>query len=188
MTGRRRARLGVRAEHSNAANVMKPRNSTEEAGRSEVRDRLRAVHAMSTHRRVVRLAAGLERCQACFDTSVGSLIDPVVLLRPLREGSKIVDFIYEYTNDAACEANVLAREELVGTRMLGRLTQLAPVGLFGAYVAVVETNDPLALDDYAQPEGRGGEPDRRFFDLRALTAGELLVLTWRDVTEPGSTA
>ena len=138
---------------------------------------------MSTDRRVVRLAAGLERCQACFDTSVGSLIDPFVLLRPLREGGKIVDFVYEYTNDAACEANVTAREELVGTRMLERLTQVAPVGLFGAYVAVVETNDPLALDDYAQPNRRGGEPHRRFFDVRALTAGELLVLTWRDVTE-----
>jgi PAS domain S-box-containing protein len=138
---------------------------------------------MSTDRRVVRLAAGLERCEECFDTSVGSLIDPFVLLRPLREGGKIVDFVYEYTNDAACEANVLAREELVGTRMLERPTQLAPVGLFGAYVVVVETNDPLALDDYAQPNRRGGERARRFFDVRALTAGELLVLTWRDVTE-----
>jgi PAS domain S-box-containing protein len=138
---------------------------------------------MSTDRRVVRLAAGLERCEACFDSSVGSLIDPFVLLRPLREDGKIVDFVYEYTNDAACEANVLGREELTGTRMLDRLTQLAPVGLFGAYVAVVETNDPLTLDDYAQPNRRGGEPDRRFFDVRALTAGELLVLTWRDVTE-----
>jgi hypothetical protein len=108
---------------------------------------------MSADRRLVRLAAGLERCEVCFDTSVGSLIDPFVLLRPLREGGKVVDFVYEFTNDAACEANVVAREELIGTRMLQRLTQLAPVGLFGAYESVVETDEPLALDDYANRTG-----------------------------------
>jgi len=43
---------------------------------------------MSTDRRVVRLAAGLERCEARFDTSVGSLIDPFVLLKPLRNGGQ----------------------------------------------------------------------------------------------------
>jgi PAS domain S-box-containing protein len=138
---------------------------------------------MFSERRVVRLAAGWAGCEACFDTSVGSLLDPFVLLRPLREGGEIVDFVYESANDAACETNVLGREELVGTRMLRRLTQLAPVGLFDAYVTVIETNDPLVLDDFAQPNRRGGEPDQRFFDVRALKAGELLVLTWRDVTE-----
>ena len=79
--------------------------------------------------------------------------------------------------------NVLAPEELVGTRMLERLTQLAPVGLFDAYVKVMETDEPLELDDFAHPGRRGGEPEQRRFDLRALRAGELLVLTWRDVTE-----
>ncbi len=116
--------------------------------------------------------------------SVGALIDPFVLLRPVREpGGVIVDFVYEYANGAACDANVLAPEELVGTRMLERLTQLAPVGLFDAYVQVVETNCALSLDAFAQPTRRGGESDQRFFDLRALRTGDLLVLTWRDMTE-----
>jgi hypothetical protein len=62
---------------------------------SEASDRLRAEDSMSTDRRVVGLAAGLARCEACFDTSVGSLIDPFVLLRPLRDGGEIVDLVYE---------------------------------------------------------------------------------------------
>jgi PAS domain S-box-containing protein len=111
------------------------------------------------------------------------LIDPFVLLRPLREGGEIVDFVYEYANEAACETNVLTGEQLIGTRMLGRLIHLAPVGLFDAYVTVIKTDRPLALDDFAQPRRRGGDPKQRLFDLRALKAGELLVLTWRDVTE-----
>ena len=131
----------------------------------------------STEDRVVELAAGLAKCEACFHASVGSLIDPFVLLKPVRDGAQIVDFFYEYANDAACEANVLAREELVGMRMLERSTQLAPVGLFNAYVKVIETSEPLALDDFAQPSRRGGELDQRFFDVRALSTGDLLVLT-----------
>jgi PAS domain S-box-containing protein len=138
----------------------------------------------ASNRRADRLAAGLARCEECFHTSIETLIDPFVLLRPVRDqAGAIVDFVYEYANDAACEANVLAREELVGMRVLERVTQLAPVGLFDAYATVCETGESLALDDFAQPSRRGGEPERRCFDVRALKAGELLVLTWREVTE-----
>jgi PAS domain S-box-containing protein len=140
--------------------------------------------SQASDRRADRLAAGLARCEECFHTSIETLIDPFVLLRPVRDEARvIVDFVYEYANDAACETNVLAREELVGMRVLERVTQLAPVGLFAAYVAVFESGESLALDDFAQPSRRGGEPAQRCFDVRALKAGELLVLTWREVTE-----
>src|ERR1700733_7540088 len=67
--------------------------------------------AETTNRRLDRLAAGLAKCEECFHTSIEALIDPFVLLRPLRDdASGIVDFVYEYANDAACEANALARE------------------------------------------------------------------------------
>ena len=129
------------------------------------------------------LAAGLARCQTCFHVSVGSLIDPLVLLRPVREAGGIVDFVYEYANHAAIWASIVAPAELVGTRMLDRRGQVAPIGLFDAYVTVMETGKPLALDDFAPPSRRRGDPEQRRFDLRALQAGELLVLSWRDVTE-----
>ena len=138
----------------------------------------------SATRRLDRLTAGLARCEVRFQTSIETLIDPFVLLRPVRDAAGgVVDFVYEYANDAACGTNVSAREELVDTRMLERLVQLAPVGLFDAYAAVVETGEPLQLDDFAQPSRRAGEPDQRFFAVRALKAGDLLVLTWREVTE-----
>jgi len=137
-----------------------------------------------SNRRLDRLTEDLSECEERFHASIETLIDPFVLLAPLRdEAGGIVDFVYEYANEAACETNVLGREELVGMRMLERVTQLAPVGLFDEYVTVMETCEPLALDDFAQPNRRGGEPDQRSFDVRALRAGELLVLTWRDVTE-----
>jgi PAS domain S-box-containing protein len=140
----------------------------------------RGVIAVLTGSRKGSSSANEER----FHASIETLIDPFALLTALRdEAGGIVDFVYEYANEAACETNVLGREELVGTRLLERVTQLAPVGLFDEYVTVIETCEPLALDDFAQPNRRGGEPDQRCFDVRALRAGELLVLTWRDVTE-----
>jgi len=140
--------------------------------------------AKPTTPRADRLAVTLTGYEGCLPTSIERMIDPFVLLRPVRdESGEIVDFFYEYANDAACEANVLTREELLGMRMLDRSTQLAPVGLFAAYTAVIETGQPLAIDDFAQPHRRGGESGRRCFDVRALRAGELLVLTWREVTE-----
>src|ERR1700722_2456287 len=112
--------------------------------------------------RVAQPPAGPAGWAELFDVSVGPLIAPLVLLSPVRKSAEIVDFAYHYANDAACHANVLGREELVGTRMLQRRTQLAPVGLFSAYAAVMQTGEPLVLDGIAQPTRRGGEPDQRF--------------------------
>ena len=101
------------------------------------------------------------------------LVEPFVLLRPVREEGRIVDFVYGYA--------VTAPEGLIATRTLARLAQVPPVGLFDAYVTVVETDKPLELDDFAN-RGRGAS-GQRLFDARALEAGELLVLRWQDATE-----
>ena len=139
-------------------------------------------HTAWDEKHLGRLTVQVAGCETCREESVGSPMDPFVLLRPSRQDDEIVDFVYEYANDAACDANVLWREELVGTRMLERLTQLAPVGLADAYINVFHTGEPLVLHDFAQPNRRAGEPGLRFFDVRALKAGDLLLLTWRDVT------
>jgi PAS domain-containing protein len=68
-----------------------------------------------------------------FRALVETLIDPSVLLRPLRDhDGEVVEFVYEYANPSACEASGLARGELVGSRMLSRVTQLALAGRRGA--------------------------------------------------------
>jgi diguanylate cyclase (GGDEF)-like protein/PAS domain S-box-containing protein len=142
--------------------------------------RLRARDSASTDPTVMRLVAGLSKCETCFDVSIGSLIEPFALLRPVREEGEIVDFVYEYANDPAKAASANAPEELVGTRMLA---QLAPVALFDAYVTVMETGNPLELFDFAPLSRVRGDHEQPRFDVRALKAGELLVLRWQDVTE-----
>ena len=51
------------------------------------------------------------------------------------------------------------------------------------YRRVIETDEPLVLDDYVYPhELMGGEA--RHYDIRvANVAGDGLTYTWRDVTE-----
>ena len=49
---------------------------------------------------------------------------PLVSLRPLRDRvARIVDFVYEYPNGAACVANIVAGEDLVGMRVLDRVSR-----------------------------------------------------------------
>jgi hypothetical protein len=61
-----------------------------------------------------------ERFQASIETVSG----PFVSVRPLRDQAcRIGDFVYEYANGAACVANSLAREDLVGMRVLDRVSE-----------------------------------------------------------------
>jgi len=55
-------------------------------------------------------------------------------------------------------------------------------GLLEMYAEVVETGEPLILDDYVYPqELMAGE--ERHYDIRAARVGDGLTYTWRDVTE-----
>jgi PAS domain S-box-containing protein len=164
---------------------MEPIGSPAGAGTSDGGDRSPVDQSRASEdARVDRFRAGIASCEQRFLTSIETLIDPFVLLRPVRsDAGKIVDFVYEYANHASCDANAVARDDLVGQHVLARVTQLPPVGLIDAYVAVMETSQPLAIDDFAERTERDGETDPRYFDVRALRAGKLLVVTWRDVTE-----
>ena len=50
------------------------------------------------------------------------------------------------------------------------------------YVNVVETGDPLILDDWAYPQDLLGGEARRY-DVRCVKVGDGLTQTWRDVTD-----
>ena len=109
------------------------------------------------------------------------LLDPLVLFTAVRDDAgRIVDFVYAEANQAACEYNLMSRDELVGSRLLDLLPGHRESGLFAAYVDVVETGRPLSLDGLAYtPEVLG---EQRWFDVRAVKVGDGLSYTWRDVT------
>jgi diguanylate cyclase (GGDEF)-like protein len=109
--------------------------------------------------------------------------DPWVLLDPMRAGDgRIVDFRYVDANDASCAANGMSRSELLGRTLLELLPEHSPTGLLEAYAQVIETGQPLALDD--EPFADRLDPGTvRRFDNRGVRIGGRLSFTWRDVTD-----
>jgi hypothetical protein len=59
-----------------------------------------------------------------FQASIETLSDPFVSVGPLRDqAGRILDFVYEYANGAACLTNILAREDPVGMSVLDRVSR-----------------------------------------------------------------
>jgi diguanylate cyclase (GGDEF)-like protein/PAS domain S-box-containing protein len=124
------------------------------------------------------LAASQQKLRGVID----SLVDPWVLLSAVRdEDGPIVDFAFVDANDAACAANHRTRDDLLGQRLLDLFPGHASSGLLAAYAAVVETGEPLVLDD--EPFVSPFDGIQRRFDNRAVRVGDGISFTWRDVTD-----
>ena len=131
----------------------------------------------------VKAEKALETDRAGLRATVDSLLDPAVRFEAVRdENGEIVDFVYVDANAAACAYDRMTYEELVGSRLLTLLPGHVGTGLLEMYAHVVQTGEPLILDDYVYPgELLGG--DERHHDIRAARVGDGLVYTWRDVTD-----
>jgi diguanylate cyclase (GGDEF)-like protein/PAS domain S-box-containing protein len=121
--------------------------------------------------------------RATFD----SFLNPHVLVNAIRGGSgEIVDFVYIDANQEACEYNRIPREQLIGAHLMDLLPGHAGSGLLAMYAEVVESGEPLVLEDFAYPHELVGEERR--YDILAVKIGDGLSFTWRDVTERYNTA
>ena len=138
--------------------------------------RLRDVHDLVMAQEAAK--ATQELTTSAFDR----LLDPLIVMRPVFDGESIVDFEYLVANPAACEYNGMTYDEMIGARLLEINPGNRESGEFAQLVDVFHTGSPLILDNHEyDQELRGGE--RRFYDLRAVRAADVLVYTWRDVTE-----
>ena len=131
-----------------------------------------------------RAEAALTESETRFRATAETLIDPFAILRAVRdETGRIVDFVYEFANEAACVANRVARKEMIGRRLLDLLPEHQSAGLIELYGRTVETGEPVVLDDLGYTDSWGGERMDRVFDVRASKLGDAIACTWRDVTE-----
>lgn len=108
---------------------------------------------------LTRLSEASEQGRLRLKAIMDSLLDPHVLLNAVRDDAgKIVDFVFADANEAACEVNRLPWERLVGLPLLGQHPAAETTDLFGRYVKVVESGEPLILDDWSYPQDMlGGE-------------------------------
>lgn len=173
----RNLNLSARHKDGNSLPVDISLSPIEFEGTIYVLAAVRDIHDQVLAREAAR--AERERLRSAMD----SMLDPQVLLETVRdESGRIVDFVYTDANPAACTYNGLEYQDLVGARLLDLLPGHTSSGLLESYRQVVETGDPLVLDDfvYAQELLGGGQ---RHYDVRAVRVGDGLSYTWRDVTD-----
>ncbi len=120
-----------------------------------------------------------------FRAAVETLLDGFAIFSAVHdEAGHIVDFRYEYINEAGCRLNRRSYGEQIGHTLLGLLPEHKGTGLFDEYVQVVETGQPLARKSvlYEDVFG-GGQRLVRVFDFQAVKLNDGFAVTWRDITE-----
>jgi diguanylate cyclase (GGDEF)-like protein/PAS domain S-box-containing protein len=116
------------------------------------------------------------RASAALDT----FLDPHVVMEAVRdEGGAIVDFVYVEANETAVAYNQPL--DPVGARLLEHFPGHTAAGLFAAYCAVVESGEPLVLDEFEYLNEIHGK--ELYYDIRAVKLGDAISLTWRDVSD-----
>jgi diguanylate cyclase (GGDEF)-like protein/PAS domain S-box-containing protein len=144
-------------------------------GLRDIDDLVRAKNDADSARRSVEDARA--KLQAVMD----AMLDPHVLVRAVRGADgRIIDFTYVDANDAACEYMGVARGELLGTGVLASTGDVGPQ-IVALYAGVLESGEPLILNDWAYPAQPSGSELR--FDVRAVTVGDTLSFSFRDVSD-----
>ena len=123
----------------------------------------------------------LDRQQTFLRATLNSLLDPHITLDPLRDDNGwIIDFLFAGGNSASYIYLGVEPSRLVGRRLTSIFPGVAEQGLLDRYRHVMETGEPLVLNDflYTNQEVLGRDI---VTDVRAVRAAESLSLTWRDV-------
>ncbi len=132
-----------------------------------------------------RAEEALRDSEERFRTSVENMLDGFAIFSAIRDdANKIVDFRYEYINQAGCTLNQRTREEQLGHTLLELLPVHKNTGLFDEYVQVTETGQPFSRLSYIYEDVFGGDKLlSRAFDFQAVKMGDGFIANWRDVTE-----
>jgi len=127
--------------------------------------------------------AGSEQSAALLRTTMDSLLDPVVLVEPVRDDTgRTVDFRYRDVNLSTCAYLGLTPEDLIGKRMLEVSPNLQRSALLDLYRRCADSGAPVVVDDVLYDNEILGAA--LWYDTRANpAAGGDIVLTWRDVTD-----
>jgi PAS domain S-box-containing protein len=141
---------------------------------------------ISAHDRTEQVVAEevADNDRALLRATIDSLVEPHMRFGAVHDDNgQTIDFVCEEANPAACEYYKMTHEQLSGMRLLDLPAGPAGAGLMDMFRHVIETAEPLVLDDYVyRPEIAGGQEHR--FDIRATqVVGDELAYTWRDVTD-----
>jgi PAS domain S-box-containing protein len=130
----------------------------------------------------------MQKSEERFRTSVENMLDCFAICSAIRDDSgRIIDFLIEYVNAAACLNSGMTQEEHIGKHLLELLPAVRQTGLFEEYCRVVETGSPLVKESVIYPDTDSLQyPSRpkqgKIYDVRATKLDDGLVISWRDIT------
>ena len=136
-----------------------------------------------TERRLIE--ADLRASEELFRTGVGALLDGFAICSPVRdEDGEIIDFRWEYANDASCRRNRLTREQMIGHR-IGEVIPGYPASkLFEQHRRVAQTGEAETVAElWFEGEWAGGEQVSTAYEGTVVPLGSNIIITARDITE-----
>ncbi len=124
-------------------------------------------------------SAGDSRFRAALET----MLDSVVITTAVRdEEGRVVDFVVDYINPVA-EIGQRPAEEMVGRRFRDVWPSITGSPIWEMYLRLVETGEPVVLDDFSYSDVIGGLAVTAVFDIRATRLGDGFLQNFRDVTQ-----
>jgi PAS domain S-box-containing protein len=118
-----------------------------------------------------------------FRSALDAMLDLVSILRAARdERGRIVDFRVEHVNRSRPDAAGRGPNEMVGRTMGELYPAFAGSRLFDRYVAVVETREPVSIDELPYRDLIDGQPVDRVFAMQISPFEDGLITVSRDVT------
>ena len=150
---------------------------------TSVGDQVAVTWIDATERRSIE--AQLRASEERFGAAAGSMLDALFVVSPVRDDrGEIVDFRYEYVNDAHCKLVGFNREQLLGHRIGQLFPDYPGSDRFAVYRRVAVTGEPCRTDDVYHEQAWAGTPlATRVVDSMIVSVGENLVVSARDVTE-----
>ena len=150
---------------------------------TSVGDQVAVTWIDATERRSIE--AQLRASEQRFGAAAESMLDALFVVSAVRDDrGEIVDFRYEYVNDAHCKLVGFDREQLLGHRIGELFPQYPGSDRFAVYRRVAVTGEPCRTDDVHHEEAWAGTPlATRVVDTIIVSVGENLVVSARDVTE-----
>jgi PAS domain S-box-containing protein len=147
-----------------------------------------AQRAVEAHQLAVdrkRAEEALKKSEERFRTSVETLLEGFAILSAVRDShGQIINFKYDYINEAGCKMNQKPLEEHMGKTLLELLPRHKEIGLFDEYGRIVETGQSLTKEFLIYETVYGsGERLRQAFDVRITRLGDGFVTTWQDITD-----
>ena len=118
-----------------------------------------------------------------FRAALETMLDSVVMTTAVRgDDGQIVDFVVDYINPVA-EIGQRPAEHIVGQRFLDVWPSTTESPIWGMYLHLMETGEPIVLDNFVYRDVIDGEPVTAVFDIRATRLGDGFLQNFRDVTE-----